>query len=267
MSIYFALGIGIIGLVIGSFLTAFTHRYPRRIQIAKGRSFCPNCKRKISWYDNLPVISYIILGGRCRHCKRRISLRYPLIEAFSAAGFAGAYILSTKCNSYFKHVSPICSNFKNTGAIFILSLIIFSLALAIFVIDLEHKIIPDSLSFLGLGVVFAFLLLFSQGEIYSFLLAGFLAALFLLLVNLITKGRGMGLGDVKFALFAGVFLGAPSVLVFLFVAFLTGAILGSILILVRKAKFGQKIAFGPFLVLSLVITATFGFELLRWIYP
>jgi prepilin signal peptidase PulO-like enzyme (type II secretory pathway) len=129
---------------------------------------------------------------------------------------------------------------------------------AIFVIDLEQKIVPDELVFTGFGLTVFYLLLISPSTLFTSLAAGFGAALFLLLVHLATRGRGMGLGDVKFAVFAGTLLGWPMMPVWLFTAFLTGAVVGTILVLAKKVSFGKQIAFGPFLVISLIIVFIWG---------
>ncbi|MCK4826113.1 prepilin peptidase, partial [bacterium] len=142
-------------------------------------------------------------------------------------------------------------------------LLVFSIVLMIFIIDLEKRIIPDELSLFGLVLVFLSLLLFNPSSLYIHLLAGFSAGVFLLLIHILTSGKGMGLGDVKLALFLGSLLGWPWTAVWLFGAFLTGAIVGSILILIKKISFGKQIAFGPFLILSLVITLIWGEILLK----
>lgn len=233
--------LGVIGLLIGSFLGAFTFRYPRGKSVIRGRSYCVRCGSKIRWYDNIPLISYFILGAKCRDCGARISLRYPLIELATALGFIWIGILAPQSWWHFLYL-----------------LFVFPILLAIFVIDLEHRVIPDSLAFFLLTLAIFYLLFGTSSDFYTRIFSGFIAALFLLLIHLITKGRGMGLGDVKFALFGGVFLGLPVALVWLFWSFLTGAFVGIILILVGKASFGKEIAFGPFLVFSLTISYLWG---------
>ena len=149
--------------------------------------------------------------------------------------------------------------FLSLEPVFLIFLIlIFSLLVAIFVIDLEQKIVPDELVFAGFGLTVFYLLLISPSTLFTSLAAGFGAALFLLLVHLATRGRGMGLGDVKFAVFAGTLLGWPMMPVWLFTAFLTGAFVGTILVLAKKVSFGKQIAFGPFLVMSLIIVFIWG---------
>jgi len=232
--------LAIFGLVVGSFLGAYTFRYPRGISVLKGRSICPKCKKNLAWHDNIPVLSFLLLKGRCRNCSKSISLRYPLIEIATALGFVGIWFLS---------LEPV---------FLIFLILIFSLLVVIFVIDLEQKIVPDEVVFAGFGLTVFYLLLISPSTLFTSLAAGFGAALFLLLVHLATRGRGMGLGDVKFAVFAGTFLGWPIVPIWLFTAFLTGAVVGTILVLAKKASFGKQIAFGPFLVISLIIVFIWG---------
>lgn len=234
-----------IGLALGSFLGVVTRRLPGKESFVKGRSYCPRCKALIVWYDNIPVISFLLLKGKCRNCKKKISLRYPFIEAGTALGVIGIYLLRLP--------SPL------------LLLPIFLLTVAIFVIDLEKKIIPDELIFWGFGLTIVALLVGWDKNFYIHLVGGFIPALFLLLTHVITKGRGMGLGDVKYALFAGTFLGWPLSLTWLFLAFLTGASVGVILILAGKAKWGRHIAFGPFLALSFLITYLFGSNFILWL--
>lgn len=237
-----------IGLIVGSFLGAYTFRYPRGISVLKGRSYCPKCKKSLAWYDNIPLFSFVLLRGKCRQCSQKVSWRYPAIELATALGFVGAGFLA-----------------PNLATLATL-LILFSLMLSIFVIDLEAKMIPDELAFLGFGLVMFYLLLINPSPLFTSLAAGFAAALFLLLIHLATRGRGMGLGDVKLAVFAGTLLGWPMMSIWLFTAFLTGAVVGTILVLTKKASFGKQIAFGPFLVIALIITLVWGKSLLNWLF-
>lgn len=238
----------VLGLVFGSFIAAFSYRYPRGISIVKGRSFCPHCKKTIEWYDNIPLISYLMLGGKCRHCKAKISPRYFLIELFTAMGFW--YI-----------------GFFGVDYLHILFLLIAYLVLVlIFIVDLEHKIIPDDFVYFGFFITVLKLIVVDSRNIYSVIFAGFVAALILLTINLVTKGKGMGLGDVKFAILGGAIIGPAHIVTWLFLAFLTGAIVGIILILGKKAKLKSEIAFGPFLVIALIVTYLFGSNLLSFFF-
>ncbi|MCX6704943.1 MAG: prepilin peptidase [Candidatus Woesebacteria bacterium] len=225
------------GLIFGSFISALTWRYPRRISIKKGRSICPNCKNQIAWFDNVPLLSFLFLAGRCRNCKRPISWRYPAIELATGVGFL-----------------LIGLNF--TG------LILFCILEVILIIDSENQIIPDSFVFWGIFVVFLYTIYYIPHTFFPSLFAGFIAATLLLLIHLLTKGRGMGLGDVKFAVLGGLIVGAKLFLIWLFLAFLTGAVIGIILIIGRKAHLKSQIAFGPFLVLAIPLALIWGEKIL-----
>lgn len=237
----------ILGLCFGSFITALTYRQPKEISIAQGRSFCPRCKHQIAWYDNIPLFSYLFLGGKCRNCKKKISLRYPLIEVASGIGFVLIFVST-----------------HNLVQI-ILNLAVFSILLSIFVTDVEHQIIPDDFVFFGILVVLLQLILNTSYQIlYTNFLAAFLAASVLMLIHLLTKGRGMGLGDVKFAVFGGLIIGLKLLPVWLFLSFLTGGMVGIILILGKRARLKDKIAFGPFLIIGIALAIFFGDSILRF---
>lgn len=247
----------LLGLALGSFLGVVSYRLPKGKQFLTGRSHCPNCGRTIAWYDNIPLLSYLVLQGRCRHCKSRISLRYPLIEAATALLFAGVYWSEATCSG-----SPVCIWRGLLGPLSLpFLLFVVSLVVLVFIIDFEKQIIPDELSFLGFGMT-AILLIFAGDNFFLRLFSGTLVSLFLLSVHLATRGKGMGLGDVKFALFAGVFFGWPMGVIWLFTAFLTGAAVAIILILTGKAGRRDKIAFGPFLAISFIIVAFWGDKIL-----
>ena len=255
--------IWILGLIAGSFLGALTYRFPRRISIKKGRSFCPNCLTPIKWFDNIPLFSYLLLGGKCRSCRKRISIRYPLIEGVSGLLFVFIYTYSCQTGN----LTEISGLYRaNLGLLYFpFIILIFSFLATIFVIDLENQIIPDEFIFFLLLFISFALFIFPGTSPFRHLASGFGASLFLLFIFLITKEKGMGLGDVKFALFAGTFLGWPQVLVWLFLSFLMGAVVGVFLILIKKASFGKHIPFGPFLVVSFFIATFFGDKIISWL--
>ncbi len=220
----------------------------------KGRSFCPNCKHTLAWYDNIPVLSFLILGGKCRYCGKKISIRYPLTEIATAALFVILYLLFVSCPG-----SIYLCTFRRSMDFFALPFLmgIMLLVVAIFIIDLEHTIIPDELVFIGFVISFLVFLGYDM-DLYLRLISAFSTSLFLLLLNLITRGKGMGLGDVKFALLAGLFFKPQEAVIWLFMSFMLGALVGVVLILLGKSKFGSRIAFGPFLAVSFIITLIFG---------
>lgn len=236
----------VLGLVFGSFLSAFTFRLPLKINFIKGRSFCPKCKNKISWFDNIPLFSFIFLKGKCRNCKKIISLRYPLIEVFSAMFFLLIYV---------KTYPDIFS--------LVFYLILFLISFSIFVIDLENEIIPDELIFLGYVLSFFYILLFRNEIVFEQILLGLLISLVMLFIHLVTKGKGMGLGDVKFTLFPATLFIFPQNIIWFFLSFILGSIVGIILILLKKAKFGKHIPFGPFLTLSFIVILLWGDNIVK----
>jgi len=234
----------VFGLCVGSFLNVVIYRLPRGISLLRPRSFCPKCKKKIAWFDNIPLFSFALLKGRCRSCRSPISWRYPLVELITGVLFVLAL-----------------GKLGELGVLdLVLTLILFSAMIAIFFIDLEHRLIPDQILF---PLIFLFFIRSLLSADYWLLVAGLGAALFLFLIFALTGGRGMGLGDVKLAFLMGLVLGFPKIIVAFYIAFLTGAFIGIILILVKKARFGQQIAFGPFLAFSTLVALLWGEKILK----
>jgi prepilin signal peptidase PulO-like enzyme (type II secretory pathway) len=233
----------IFGLGIGSFLGMLVTRFDDQKQekfdwkrvfgVGKRwrRSRCDSCGRKLLWWENIPVVSFLVLKGRCRTCRSPIPFWFFLIELATGISFFLTYF-------YWLKNSPF-SYFNLLVYLFIASVLIF-----IFFYDALYQIIPD--------FVVLILILSSLGNLInlSYLGTALGAAGFFLFLNLVTRGQGMGLGDVKFAFFMGLFLGFPKIIFAFYLAFLTGALWGVILILKKKKKFGQHIAFGPFLVMG-----------------
>ncbi len=176
----------LLGLVVGSFIGAVTWRIPKQQGFVKGRSYCDNCKKELRWSDNIPLFSFLFYGGISRCCNKKISTRYPLIELTTAIGFVVLYF---------------SFGFSLLLLKYYLLLIV---TLSILVIDLEHQIIPDELSWLILFIFFIFAV---PHTLFANLFSGFLFSLVLLILYLSTGGRGMGLGDVKLAIPIGLLLG------------------------------------------------------------
>jgi len=250
----------IFGLIIGSFLNVLIYRLPRKIPFSKGRSFCPNCKKKIFWFDNIPLLSFIILKGKCRNCRKNISPRYPIVELVT--GLLTILIF----NQFFPPIAgtrPIID--------LVLTLLISWSLIVVFFIDIDFQIIPDEILvfqiiILSLGYIIGFIFFPGQSffdVIFFPIIAGIGSFIFLFLIFYFTKGRGMGFGDVKYAFVMGYFLGFPKAVLSFYLAFLTGAFIGIILIINGKAKFGQKIPFGPFLALSTFICSLWGDGILK----
>lgn len=230
----------IIGLCVGSLLNVLIDRLPKGESIWIDRSRCDHCKKKLRWYELIPLLSFLMQSGRCRRCHKKFSLQYPLVELTTGLGFV-----------HFYAQGPALS-----------LMLIFGSLLVIFVADLKYMIIPDSM--VVVGVIGAIGGIWSRGAgIGENAMAGVGAALFFLVLFLITRGRGMGFGDVKLAFLLGLWLGYPKIVVGLYAAFLTGALVGVILILKGNKSLKSKIAFGPFLVLGATVAALYGDVLLK----
>lgn len=246
------------GLCVGSFLNVLIYRLPRNIFPGSGRSFCPNCKKNISWFDNVPLVSYLVLRGHCRFCKSPIPIRYPIVELLTGIVTLIIFNFNFLILNQF-----LIFNFKNVLEFFLSLLLAWSL-IAIFFIDLEHQIIPDKIV-LPLCLIFFIYYLVTGYRLLvtNYLPSAVVSLLLFLLLFLITKGKGMGFGDVKLAFLMGLVLGFPKVIVAFYIAFLTGALLGIILILGKKAKFGKPIPFGPFLVFGTILSYLWGEKIIK----
>ena len=248
----------ILGLFVGSFLNVLADRLPREESVIQGRSHCEKCKKNLRWFDLIPLLSFIFLKGRCRYCSTSLSLYYPIVEFTTGILFVITFIfISANFKFLFFNFYSIL-NFK-----FLIELIyylfIVSSLIVVFFADLKYGIIPDKIVFSAIVITFLYLLTNHSSFIVSHLLSALGACFFFLLLFLITRGKGMGFGDVKFAFLMGLILGFPNIVVSLYVAFLTGAIVGSILVIWRKKKtFKAAIPFGPFLVLGTLLALFWG---------
>lgn len=259
----FLLTLFFIGLCVGSFLNVLIDRLSLEKNPLKGRSYCDNCKKTLKWFDMIPVLSFLILGGKCRFCKKKISFYYPVVEIITGLMFGITYLI-TSSNLAIDLNPPFIINY-------LFLIFIFSSLIVIFFSDLKYGIIPDIVLFPATLLTLIYNTssnMFHFSSIYhlSFLnmvssgIAGFA---FFLALNIFTKGKGMGFGDVKLAFFMGVFLGFPRIISAFYVAFLTGAIIGIILILWKKKKLkGTTIPFGPFLVLGTILSFFWGEKIL-----
>ena len=244
------------GLFVGSFLNVIIDRLPKEEQFMRGRSRCDTCRKPLRWYDMFPVISWVLLSGRCRYCRSPISIRNPIVELLTGALFVGSYVLVERSVGQFFPRSGITLSvtiFNFQFSIIILYWIVASSLIAIFFIDLKHKIIPDELVITALlGAIGVLFLNPNRYPVSNYVLSALGASSFFILLILITRGRGMGWGDVKFGGVMGVLLGFPGIVVALYIAFLTGAMVSVMLILFRRLTLKKTIAFGPFLVAGTV---------------
>jgi len=235
------------GLLVGSFLNVVIHRIPRGESVVGGRSKCPACGGMIEWHDNIPLVSYAALGGKCRKCRAPISPRYPVVELLSGAA-AGVAVW-----------------FLGVGAEALAAFVFFALLLAVTLIDWKHRIIPDSLSLGGTAAGLALSL--ARDITFADSLVGALAGggvLFAVAAGyrLVRKAEGMGGGDVKLMAMIGAFLGWRMVFPVLVIASLCGALYGVYLIR-RGASARSAIAFGSFLAPAAALVYVFGHDLWR----
>ena len=236
----------VFGLGIGSFLNCVIYRLEIKKSFLKGRSFCPNCKHQLSWQDLIPIFSFIILRGKCRYCKKPISLQYPLVEI--ATGVLFILIFQFLRFDFYL-------DFKFWIFSFVYYIFISCLLIIIFVSDLKHYIIPDEIVFPAIlvsgiwnlvsGIFFH---VYTKYEILNTIYSALIAAGFFLLIVLVSKGNWMGVGDIKLVFFMGLFLGWPNTFVALFLAFFIGAIIGLGLVFFKNKALKSEIPFGPFLV-------------------
>jgi leader peptidase (prepilin peptidase)/N-methyltransferase len=241
---------GLFGALIGSFLNVCIHRLPRRESIVWPASHCPACMKDIAWYDNLPLISYAWLGGRCRACHAVISARYPVVEAANAIGYTFLFW-----------------HFGATPEAFVYAAL-YSALIVITGTDLSHQIIPDAVTLPGIaaGLLSASVVL-PLGIINS--LAGMLVGGGILwalawLSPILFGKEGMGGGDIKLMAMVGAVLGWKPVLLAIMVGSLVGSIIGAGLILVGIMRRNEYLPFGPFLALGSLIALFFYEPLLNW---
>ncbi len=255
--ILFVLLIFILGACIGSFLTVVIDRSQKHEQIVHGRSHCDYCNHVLGFFDLLPLFSYLFLGGQCRYCKKRLSFFYPLIEGTTGLLFA-ATILA------FFPISGDPSLF-HFGTVFYL-LMLMAVFVVIFFSDMRYGVIPLPAIVVGVVSSFFYLVFFQQPELFNHLLSAVISFLFLFSIFFLTKGKGIGFGDVLYAFFMGLVLGFPLIVISYYLAFLTGAGVSLILILSKRKKIrGSTIAFGPFLVFGTIINLFFGAVLLSFV--
>ncbi len=247
---FFYLIAGALGALIGSFLNVCIYRLPRGKSIVWPGSHCPSCGKAIEFYDNIPVLSYLWLIGRCRACRERISIRYPFVETINAAGYLA--ILWT--------FGPTWTS--------VLYALLFSALLVVAGTDLTHKIIPNVVTLPGivLGLLGAATVL-PVGLLNSLLGVavggGILWALAWASPYLFGK-EGMGGGDIKLLAMIGAFLGWKPALLTIMIGSLTGSIIGISLIALRLMKRDEYIPFGPFLVLGALLSMFFAQPMLDW---
>jgi leader peptidase (prepilin peptidase) / N-methyltransferase len=250
------------GLSVGSFANVIIYRLPEGKSIVLPRSYCPACRHPIAAYDNIPLVGYLLLRGKCRHCRAAISPRYPLVELLMGLVFVAVYLLLSA-----RGERLILFPFY---WFFCFCLIVLSL------IDFKHYILPDVLTYPLLGAGFLLAVLYpgrlGPGEIVPELLRSLIGAVVgggsLWLIGQLGKAafrkEAMGLGDVKLMAAVGAWQGWGMALFAIFLGALAAALVGIALILMKKARWGARLPFGPYLALGSLITLFFGSPLIAW---
>ncbi|MCZ6727542.1 MAG: prepilin peptidase [Acidobacteria bacterium] len=239
MPLPFLIPVALGGLVVGSYLNVVVHRLPRGLSTVRPASCCPACEAPIKAYDNIPVLSYLLLRGRCRTCAAPISLRYPLVEVATATLFVA------------------CALIFGWSLQAVAAALFCSLMVALGLIDLEHMILPDKLTLPGIALGLA-LQPWIDGVTMLDALIGTLigAGALILLINVwfwLREEEGMGLGDVNLMALIGAFLGWKGVLLALFSGALAGALVGLLLMAVRRLALTSKLPFGTFLAVGALV--------------
>lgn len=236
---------GILGVVIGSFLNVCIDRLPAGESIVKTPSHCPHCQARIQAYDLIPVLSYIILRGRCRDCSERIPVRVLIVEVLTGLVFV---LISIRFGLGWETLAVV---------------LFCALLIVIAFIDLEHKKVLNTLIIPGIALALINAVLFYLGDFWTYLIGGLVGFGVLFLIALIAPGS-MGMGDAKLILFLGLITGFPEIILLLFLAFVLGGLTAGILLLVKRIDRKDTIAFGPFLALGGFIVLLYGSQILMW---
>ena len=240
----------IFGLILGSFLNVCIYRVPLHQSIVFPVSHCCSCKKPIAFYDNIPLVSFFVLRGACRHCKAAISYQYPIVEFLTG-------LLSLACMIKW-----------GIGFSYAVSLAFCSALIVVTFIDLQHQIIPDVISLPGIICGLLLSLIIPSLSFLDSLLGAALGGGSLLIVAgayyLLTRQEGMGLGDVKLLAMMGAFLGWRSILFIIMLGSFTGALVGVVLMIKKKKDRRYAIPFGPFLSLGAVSYLLYGQHIIDW---
>lgn len=240
----------VLGMVVGSFLNVCICRMPKDESIVSPPSHCPQCSYQIKWYDNIPLLSYLLLRGKCRGCSAHISLQYPLVESLNG-------ILTLFLFLRFGLTPVFAAFFLFCSALVVITFI-----------DIEHQIIPDEISLPGIVIGFLFSF-FLKGHSWVNSLVGILAGGGSLLLvaycyQLLTGKEGMGGGDIKLLAMMGAFLGWKAVPFIIFSSSLIGSIVGVSMMLLQKKDSKLAIPFGPYLAIGALLYIFYGQPLISW---
>ncbi|MFD2046327.1 prepilin peptidase [Ornithinibacillus salinisoli] len=236
---------GIIGLIFGSFFNVVGLRVPKGQQFTNDRSVCPSCHNQLSWYELIPVISFIIQHGKCRNCKTEISYIYPLVEVITGFLFAFSYVMIGFDAELWK------------------ALLLISLSMIILVSDIVYMLIPNKVLLFFLPLFIIMNVIDPLEPWWSAVAGGAIGFSIIAIIIIISRG-GMGAGDMKLFGLLGLMLGMEKVLIAFFLACFIGSVLGMLLILLGITKRKQPVPFGPYIVLATLISYFFSEHLISW---
>ena len=241
----------LLGLIIGSFLNVCIYRLPRRLSPVRPRSSCTSCGHMLAWYENVPVVSYAVLRGRCRGCGAPISLMYPIVEAITGAMFLSGYLL------------------YGPSLLLVVRLIFGCAMIVLFVIDLQHRILPNVITLPGIVAGFVCSVVVGPGWLSS--LIGIVAGGGSLWAVAETYYRvrheeGLGMGDVKMLAMIGAFLGWRLVLLTLILGSFSGTLVGVGVLLLKRESMKYALPFGTFLALGAIVAAVAGDPIIHWYF-
>jgi leader peptidase (prepilin peptidase)/N-methyltransferase len=243
------LAFAILGLAVGSFLNVCIHRLPRKQSIVSPGSRCARCGYALRWFDNVPVLSYMLLRGRCRKCRDRISIRYPVVELLTMAVFVAHYIV------------------LGADILLVPRLLFASSLIVLFAIDLEHRLLPNVITLPGIVVGFAFRLLVAPGPVSSLvgiLVGGGVLWLIGEVYYRYAGQEGMGGGDVKMLAMIGAFLGWELTLVTLVLSSVLGSLAGILMLATGRGGMKYALPYGTFLALGALTASLAGSDILSW---
>lgn len=250
--IFFPMVFFVYGLCIGSFLNVCIYRIPASKSLIRPGSSCPSCNTPIKFYDNIPVVSYLILRGKCRSCQSGISFRYPFVEILTGLAWA------------------LCYYRFGISAESAVMVVFLSVLILITFIDIDHRIIPDIISLPGIPLFFLAAVFFTPLDLKSSLIGILVGGGSLFLVAegyyLLTKNEGMGGGDIKLLAMIGALIGWKGVFFTIFASSAIGTVVGLFVMLITRNNLKLAVPFGPFLAFGAALYVFAGEDLIRWYY-
>lgn len=271
---YFFIGfIFLFGLIFGSFLDCLIYRLHEGKRLG-GRSFCPDCQKQIDWHDNIPLLSYLLLWGRCRHCRKRISWEHPLVELSVGLLFVLAFLAEYKTALSSGYGNLMFDFFNWHYLIFLLRdfFVVFVMVM-IFLYDLKWYLILDIITLPAAIVILifdAFMMFYGPANNISFInwqnlaISVIIGIGFFLLQFLVSRGKWIGGGDIRLGFLMGLILGWPNILLGIMLAYVLGSVVGIYLLLAKKKEWSSKMPLGVFLSTATVVILLWGNQILNW---